>query len=119
MTAMGRALEALGALDADDRGARARDVRAHGVQAVREVLDLRLTRGVFEDGRAFRQRGGQHGVLGGPDARHGEVDVRALQAVDGGGLHIALLDFQVRAHGFQRLQVQVDRPGADGTAAGQ
>ena len=58
-------------------------------------------------------------MFGRADARHREHDMRALEAADGRSLHIALLNLQVGAHGFQRLQMQVDRTRTDRATARQ
>ena len=45
--------------------------------------------------------------------------MRALETANGRSLHIALLDLQVSAHGFQRLQMEVNRTRTDRTTARQ
>ena len=49
----------------------------------------------------------------------GKLDLRALQAPRRLGVDIALVQVDLRAQRLQRLQEQVDRPRADGAAAGQ
>ena len=57
--------------------------------------------------------------MGGADRDFRENDVAALQAVLGLGDHIAGFDFDFRAELFHGHDMQVDRPRADGAAAGQ
>ena len=58
------AMEPLHPVDGDDGGAGALDFRAEGDEEVREIHDLRLARGVLDDGSAVRQGSGHHEVLG-------------------------------------------------------
>ena len=72
-----RAIEAPDAADADDVGTGAGNLRAHRHQAVGQVDDLRLTRGVLDDRFAVGQHGGHHQVLGAGDGDHvGRTDAR-------------------------------------------
>src|SRR5699024_906433 len=68
----------------DLRGAGAFDIRAQGDQAVGQVHDLRLARGVVDHGGAGGQAGGHQRVLGGADADHGEFDAATLEALGAG-----------------------------------
>ena len=74
------AAQALDAFDRDASRAGALDLRAHGVEQAREVLDLGLARAVLEHGRAARERRRHHQVLGAGDGRHREAEARAAQA---------------------------------------
>ena len=112
------AAEPLDALDHDRVGAGARDLRAHRVEAGREVDDLGLARGVLDQRAAARERRRHHEVLGAGDG-HGVLhDARALQA-PGLRLDVAVLDRDLGAQRLQAGDVQVDRARADRAAAGQ
>ena len=97
------------ALDTDRAVRVHRDDRAHLLQDVDEVEDLRL------DGRALQRRnalvahGREQGLLGRAHRRERQLDNRAVQA--GGGtldVHAVGLLIDDRAELAQRLQVEVD-----------
>ena len=69
------AVQRLPSLDRHDRAARAADLRAHGVEEVLQLHDLRLTCGVVDHGRPLRAAGGEDRVLGRSDARQGQYDL--------------------------------------------
>jgi hypothetical protein len=94
------------------------DLRAHGYQALGQIDHFRLARGVLDDGFALRQAGGHHQVFGAGDGDHVGEQACALQA-SGPGIDVTVLDADLGAHRLQALDVLVDRPGADGAAAGQ
>src|SRR5574343_58493 len=112
-----RAVQLVDALDADDVGAGAGDAGAHRDQAIGQVDHFRLTRGIFDDRFALGQASGHHQVLGAGHGAHVGADASALQA-GRLGMDVALLDLDLGAHRLQTLDVLVNRPGADGTAAG-
>ncbi len=58
-------------------------------------------------------------MLGCADRDEGKIDVRAFKAPQGGCFDIALLDDDVGAHSFERLEVKVDRTDPDGASARQ
>ena len=106
------------ALDADRAVRVHRDDRAHLLQDVNEVEDLRL------DGRALQGRdalvthGREQRLLGRAHGREGQLDDRAVQA--GGGaldVHAVRLLVDDRAELAQRLQVEVDGTTTDRAAA--
>ena len=108
------------AVDGDGRGAGAGDPGAHGVEAVGEIDDLRLARGVLEHRLAAGQRRRHHQHMGGADRDLREhVAVAGQPAVPGLGDDIAALDVDLGAERLQALDEQVDRARADGAAAGQ
>ena len=114
---VGAAVQALHARDADGVGAGALDVRAHGVEEVGEIDDVRLLRRIFDDGRAVRQSRGHHDVHGRADGDHVEINVRALHAPAlGGGADVVALAHG-RTHGGKALDVLVDGAGAAEVAA--
>ena len=116
---MRRAVQLLDTFDADDVRAGAADIGPHAVQIRRQVDDFRLFRRVFQDGLAFSQRSGHENVFRRADAGEIEVNLRPLQAVGNRRFDIAVFQIDDGAHGLKGLQMQVDRPSADGTAAGQ
>src|SRR5690606_34499362 len=71
--------QALHAVHHDAAAAGAFDVGAQGDEAVGQVDDFRLTRGVVDHGGAGGQAGGHQRVLGGAHAHHREADVAAAQ----------------------------------------
>jgi hypothetical protein len=88
-------LEPLHALDDDAARAGAHHARAHRVQHVGDGDDLGLPGRVLDDRDALGQHGGHHHVLGGPDARVLEDDLRALQAPRRGRLDKAVVELDV------------------------
>lgn len=69
------AAEALHAAHLDDVGARAGDLRAHRVQEVREIDDMRLLRAVFNDGHPAAQHRREQNVHRRADGDDVEIDV--------------------------------------------
>lgn len=112
--------EALHAFDDDGIGASALDVGAHGVQAVGQVDHLRLASGVLQHGTAVGQRGSHHQVLGAGHADGIEEEVTATQAAGRRlGLDVAAFDLDLRAHGLETADMQVDRTRTDRATARQ
>ena len=103
--------------DLDHVGAGSLDVRSHGIQEVRHVDDVRLTRGVLDHGDALGLDGGDHEVDRGSDAHHVEEDVFAAELL-GLDENLAILDRHLAAHRFEALDVLVDRPRAEVASAG-
>ena len=116
---MGGAVQGFDAFDDQRVGADALDFGAHGLQACGEVGDFGFTGGVFQRGDAVGQAGRHEDVFRGADGDEGEDEFRAFQALRGGGVDIAAIERDFGAHGLEALEVQVDRAGADGAAAGQ
>ena len=97
---------------------RAFDFRAHFGEQRGKVGNLRLERAIFEDGFAFGEDRGGENVFGSGDGDFREAEVRAAEAL-GAGFHVTVVDGNLRAQLFERLDVQVDGARADGAAAGQ
>ncbi len=74
---------------------------------------------VVDDGRAVGQRGGGEQVLGGPDARELEPDVRAGQPLRRLGHQEAVVDVHDGPELLQAVHVHVEAAGADRVAAGE
>ena len=114
------ALELFYAPDLDDVRPRTHDVRAHGVEKVGQVHDVRLLGGVFDDGQAVGQGRGDEDVHGRTHGDHVQVDLRPVQAAGGGGgVDEAVLHLDLRAHGGEALEMLVDGTHAQVTAAGR
>src|SRR5699024_6926853 len=109
----------LDAADLDDVRARALDVRAHGVQEVRQVDDMRLLGAVFHDGLALGEHRSEHDVHGRADRYHVKIDVRAVQALLGrfGADVTALGQRDCGAERLEALDMLVDRAHAAEIAA--
>ena len=105
------------ALNHDARGARAGDLGAHLVEAIGDVGDLRLARGVLDHARAARQRRRHQRGVGAPDRHLGKFDLATLEAALGAGDDIAAIDLDFDAQTFERHDQKIDRARADGAAA--
>ena len=76
--------------------------------------------GVFNDGHAVGQHAGQHDVHGGAHGHHVQVDLTAGQTSAGDlGADQAVAHIHIGAHGHKALDVLIDGPSAQITAAGQ
>ena len=115
-----RGLERRDALNRDRAGARAGDLRAHGIQAIGQVLNLRLARAILQLRCALRQHRCQHGVLGRAHRDKRKDDMAALEPARRClGQHIAFFQRDPGAQCLHGFQVQVDRARADGAATRQ
>ena len=113
-------VQALDAIDDDGVGTSALDLAAHGVDEVGQVDHFRLARGVLQHAAALGQGSGHHDVLGTGHADGVEEEVRTAQAtLRRLGLDVAGFDFDLRAHGLEATDVQVDRARANGATARQ
>ena len=95
------------------------DARAHLVEAIGDIENFRLAGGVGDDRGALGQGRRHQRDVGAADRYLGKIDVGALQAARRLGDHIAAIDGDLGAELLQRHDQQIDRPGADGAAAGQ
>ena len=112
------AVQRLDAAHLDDVGARAGDLRAHGVQEVREVDDVRLLGAVFDDRHAAAQNCRKQDVHRRADGDDIKIDVAAAQpALRGVGADIAAGLLDHGAHGLEALDVLVDGADAEVAAA--
>ena len=111
------AVHMLDAADLDRVRTGAAHVRAHQVQKVRQVDDVRLLRRIFDDRQPLRPDGGEHDVHGRADADHVEIDRAAHQRVRGRGDHGVLCP-DPRAERLKALDVLVDGTDAEIAAAG-
>ena len=114
------AVQPLDPVDDEVRAADPLDGRAHGHEEIAQVDDFRLARRVEQLRPTGCENGGHDGIFGRTDRNDRKAVIAAFQSTLGGaGLHIAGGQFDLRAHRFQRLQMQVDRTVADRAAAGQ
>jgi hypothetical protein len=95
---VGGAAEPVHPLDGDGVRALTLDLRAHLAQALREIDDLGLARGVVDHRGAARQRRGHQRVFRGPDRDHGKRDPAAPQPAGGAGVHVAVAQVELGAH---------------------
>ena len=109
-----------GAADGEGASADAADIRTHRNQHMGEVGDFRLAGSVGDGGGAAGEGGGHQAVFGGADGDFLEMDVTADEAaLRCFGQHVAILEGNRRAEGLHGFEVQINRAGADGAAAGQ
>ena len=116
---IGAAVQLLDAVDLHGVGAGSADVRAHGVEEVRQIHDMRLARRVFDDRAAAGRDGGEDDVHRRADGDLVKIDARAAQAAVR-----RLRDHEAAAHvdiGAERrhaLDVLFDGTNAEIAAAG-
>ena len=84
----------------------------------REILDVRLARGVADDGQPGRARGGQQRVLGRHHRRLVHEHVAGAQAV-GATSSMSRLCSTVAPERLERVEMRVQAPPADDVAAGR
>ena len=113
-----RAVQLGDALDDDTPGAGAGNARAHLVEAIGDVGDLGLLRRVLDHGRAVGERRRHDRGVGAADGDFRENDLAAAQAVRRARHHIAAVDLDLGAELLDRHDEKIDRPRADGAAAG-
>ena len=74
-------MQTLNALDSDNIRARAFNIRAHHVQKVRQIYNMRLLRRVFNRRRPLRKHRRQHNIHRRADTDNIEVHVPANQLI--------------------------------------
>ena len=112
-----RAVEIVAPEDTDDIRARALDARAHRVQEVRQIHNMRLLGGVVDDGRTVRLGCGKHHVNRRADRYAVKNNVRARQHVRfrlDAPAHL----FYICAQHPEPLEVLVNRARPDFASAG-
>ena len=113
-------MQGIHALDGERRCPHAFDARAHLVEQLREIADLRLHGGIPQDGSALGQRRREQRIFGGADAHFFKRMINGLKPPAWNlGFDIALHDLNVRAHAGEGFEMQIDGSGTDGAAAGQ
>ena len=116
---MGRAMQAVYALNGDRGRAFAFDLRTHGPKTLRQIDDLWFTRGVFQNRRPFGERRGHQDIFSRTDRDEWKLEGRAFQSAVRRRMHIAVAQVEFCAQSFQAAQVQVHRARADGATARQ
>ena len=111
------AAEAGHALDLDDPVGVHLDDGAHLLQHADQVDDLRLDGRVAQLGDPVGEHGGEQHLLGGADARVGQLELGAVQTVRRRQVQALGRLLDDRAELAQRLHVEVDRARADVAAA--
>src|SRR3990167_1504902 len=118
--AVSSTVQTLNAINGDGVGAGTGDFAAHGIDEVGQVDHLRFAGGVFQHRAALGQRSSHHDVFGTGHADDIEEEVRTAQAAFRRlGLDIAAFHVDLRAHGFETTDVQVDRTRTNGAATRQ
>ncbi len=84
-----------------------------------KIDNFRLARRIFEHRRALGQCRRHQRVLRGTDRDDGKLKNATLEASGRAGMHIAIAQVQLCAHGFECTQVQVYGPRPDGATTGQ
>ena len=65
------------AADFNNIGARAPDVRAHGIQKVSQIHNMGLSGSIFNHGHAVRLYRGQHNIHSGSNGNHIQINIIA------------------------------------------
>ena len=107
------------ALDHELVAADPADVSAHRVQAVGEIGDFRLARRVADDRLAVRKRRRHHQVFGCSDRGEGQSDLRPAQPPARMRADVAIFENDLGAEAGEPVDMQIDRAGTDGAAAGE
>ena len=112
--------EALNALDLDDGCSRTLNSGAHFVEKLGEILDLGLFSGIFDHRFAFGKDRRHHHILSARNSNFFKI-YRAADKTSLGRTRDDISGFErnSRAKLLKRLQMQVDRPRADGATARQ
>ena len=113
-----RAVQRGHAVDVELVGADAGDLGAHGVEHIGQILHMRLTGGIADDGVAFADDGGHQDVFGAGDGRFVKEQVGALQAT-GHGEVVAVVQLDAGAQLLQAVEMRVQAAAADYVAAGR
>ena len=112
------AVHVFNAADLDRVGARAADVRAHGVEEVCKVNYMRLLGGIFDDGQTLCLDCGKDHVDSSADRGLVKIDGAALKPLGRGVDDSALAYGDSRAKQLKALDVAVNRANAEIAAAG-
>ena len=107
------------AFNTDDISTGTADIGPHTVQVRSQIDDFRFFCRVFQYRAAFRKGSCHQYVFGCADTGEIQIYLGSFQAVFYAGFDISVFQVDDRSHGFKGLQVQVNRPGTDGTAPGQ
>src|SRR5579864_3440238 len=115
---VGRAVKFLDALYADRRSSRTFDSSAHFYEKCGQVGDFRFERAIFQHRFAFGERSSCKYIFGSGDGdfrkaeRHTAKTFRAR-------FDVTVLDADIRAEFFERLNMKIYRTRANGASSGQ
>lgn len=109
----------LDAFDADDIGAGTADIGTHTVEVRCQIDDFRFFRCVFQDRLAFGHGCSHEDIFSSANTGEIEVNLCPFEAIRCRRFDVPVFQVDDSAHGFKSFEVQVDRTGTDGTAAGQ
>ena len=115
---MSRRLQRFHALDGERRGTCTLDLRAHLVEHVADIDDVRLTGGVGDDGFAFSQNCRHQDVLGRSNGREVEPDIGTSQRI-GFGDEASVLNPRARTKKLQPALVHIEWSRPDGVTTGK
>ena len=108
------------ALNFDRRRPGTRDARAHFVEAIRQIDDLRLASCIPDDRRTRCEARRHQRRMRATDRHLGKINLAAGEAASRGLCHgIAIIDLDRRAKSLQRHQQEIDRTCPYGAAARQ
>ena len=116
---MGGAVQPVDALHFDGGRALARNLRAHPAQALRQIDNLGLACGIFDQRRALGQGRGHQHVFRGPYTGKPQRHPRTPQPATGDGMQIAVFQFNLGPQRLKRRDVDIHWPCANGTAPRQ
>lgn len=95
----------------DDIGAGPRNLRAHGVEEVGQVHNVRLAGTVLNDCQAIGQYGCDHDIHGGAHGDDVEIDMTAVQPFRSIRFHKSRNLLHLGTHGLKALDVLVKGAG--------
>jgi len=113
------AVESLSPLDPQGPAADPLDPGAHLHQAVGDIDDLGLARGVLDQRLAAGKHGGHQGIMGRANRDLGKRNAVAGQAPGGFGDHVAAFELDFGSERLERGEMQIDGARADGATARQ
>jgi hypothetical protein len=105
------------AFDDNTGGPSAADLGSHLVEAIGDIGNFRLARGILDDGGAAGEGGRHDRSVGAADRHLRKTDGAAYEPLEGTGNDIAAIDLDLGAQIVQGHDQEVNRPGADRAAA--
>ncbi len=106
-------------LDRDNIGARPLNGDAHRHQALGQIGDLRLPRGIDQTGFTLGKAGRHHQVFSRANRYFREDNFVTVQSFRGFCFHIAASQLDIGTELLQPAQMQINRTIADGATTGQ
>ena len=117
--AVGRAMEAVFAVDDQVGRTDPLNFGAHGNQQIAQIDNFRLARSIVQNAGTLGEAGRHQGIFRGPHRDNREGVGPAGDAVGSHGLYITRRQFDFDAKGLKRLEMQVNRAVANGAATRQ